>query len=84
MLEHSTTSRVFQLLGLLLGLLLADALLLPLCERLGGDGREGAGELVALGFEEVFDCEGGEGGVCEEGFFGGALFFGFDDEAGGC
>ncbi len=38
---------------------------------------------MALGFEEVFEGEGFEGGLVEEGFFSGALFFGFEDEAGG-
>lgn len=53
-LKQGAASVVLGLAGLLLGGLFVDAVLFPLGKRLGRDGREGAGELVAFGLEEVF------------------------------
>lgn len=80
-LEQSTTCVVLGLAGLLLGGLLVQAVLLPLGEALGRDGCEVAGELVAFRFEEVFECEGLEWRLVQEGLFGGSLFLGLKDEA---
>lgn len=81
LLKHRPPRCLLRLSRLLFRSLLVQALFLPLRKGLWGDGREYAGELVALGFEEVFEGEGFEGGFVEKGFFGGPLLFGFEDEA---
>ena len=55
LLEQHLTCRFLRGLGLLLGCFLVETLLLPLGEGFGRDGREGACELVPLGFKEVFE-----------------------------
>lgn len=81
-LKQVTTSRLLGLAGLLLGRLLADALLLPLGKALWCDGRERAGELVPLRLEEVLESERLERGLVQEGLFSRPLLLGLEDEAG--
>ena len=81
--KHGSPRRFLRLSGLILRGFLIQSLLLPFRKRFGRDGCEGAGELVSFRLEEVFEREGFQGGFVHQGFLGRALFFGFEDEAGG-
>lgn len=84
LLEHHTSCGLLAGLGLFLGRLLVQTLLLPFCESFHSDRGECAGELVALGFEEIFECECVAGVVECESLFGLPLFAGLDNEAVRC